>query len=740
MKSARALFAGLRRRARVGIAVEAIAVLAAAATGFVAISYALDRTLHLEVPYRAAILLAFAIYAARLLWRRGIAPMRVELSDDEFALAVERRDPALHTALISAVQFDRSLDAGRTHGESVALMRRVVADVESRVSGLGLHRALDGRRVLRYVGLFVLALAAVSSWFGLAPTESRLWARRNLALADEPWPRETWLRFLDVDPAVPLRLAEREDLTLRVRADGVVPETVELECRFASGETSTRPMDRTGENVFSARLEAVLEDLELVARGNDGETDVLRVSIVPRPRITALGVTVTPPAYLGREPQQIDALAGEIRVVRGSRLAIAATSSKPLRQAALRVGQDRRQPMTLDAERTSATAELELDATTEVGVEVLDDDDLGPRMPPQLIVRVVEDLPPVLDFVTQGVGRMITSNARIPGVLRITDDHGVATVAGLYRYIEVDVGDGAPAEEPGDFVAAPIDWGDDLELGAAEQELGLVFDLQPLATDVDPDAVTNPIHPGQLLSLRFDATDQRAPEPGQGSSEVLNLRVVTRETLLQDLRRRQLEQRRELELVLEKEIEARGVIAEILDPTGPDPQAVQARVRIESLSRRQLALGKKAQAIADRYAEILDEMVNNRLFEPAVTAGLSAKICSPLRALAIETFPASSTRGFAFAESGGDDARSSTVETYDTIIGTVRRVLEQMERTEDIAAIVEALRIVIRTEEQAGKLVEELRDRAGADIFGTGDPGTGRDGTGNLPPEGRRDR
>ena len=53
-----------------------------------------------------------------------------------------------------------------------------------------------------------------------------------------------------------------------------------------------------------------------------------------------------------------------------------------------------------------------------------------------------------------------------------------------------------------------------------------------------------------------------------------------------------------------------------------------------------------------------------------------------------------------------------------------------MEKTEDIAAIIETLRIVIRTEQQASDLVERLRNAEGVDIFegqGAGKPGPDRD-------------
>ena len=257
-----------------------------------------------------------------------------------------------------------------------------------------------------------------------------------------------------------------------------------------------------------------------------------------------------------------------------------------------------------------------------------------------------------------------------------------------------------------------------------------MFDLKPLSPDADPQSETNKVRPGHIVGLRFSATDNFSPEAHQGESETLNFRVVTREKLLQELRRRQMEQRRELERVLAKEVTAKGELAEIISPAEQDPRVTQARLRILALARQQHALGKKAKGIADRYRQILNEMQNNRLFEPNVTRALAAKIVSPLNVLAMDDFPTSAAATAAFADSGEAGLRTSLIDAYEEIIAVIRLVLTAMEKTEDIAAIVETLRIVIRTEQQASDLVEGLRNAEGVDILGgqgSGKPGSDRD-------------
>ncbi|MBK8980535.1 MAG: hypothetical protein IPM29_31925 [Planctomycetes bacterium] len=750
MRSAGAVFAGLRARARVGIGVECLAVLGVALSVHVFASYGIDRWLHLELPYRAALALVFATVAVRILLHRLVRPLGFALDDDELALAIERVEPGLRQALISAVQFDRTLAAtGGVRGDSVALMRYVVTDVEARVSQLRALRALDGRRVLRFVGLLAIGFAAVSTWAVAQPREAGIWFQRNVLFGNVAWPQDTHLRFVDVDPGRPLRLAEREDLTIRVRALGVVPERLELRTRFADGTRSERPMDRVGDDEFIAKLETLLSDAELQAFGGDGRTEVLRIELVPRPELGELTLTVRAPDYLGREPESIVPTGGEVPLVAGSRVALTARASKPLRTATLRVGPDQRVDCAIDADGRALRAELELPdpGLTTASLDVVDRDDLGPAQPLRLALRVTADTPPTLDFETRGIGTMITAIARIPGVLRLRDDQGLRAVTGRFRTTAAEPGPPEPGEQPApppEFEAAPIGWDDPLQVDAREQELGLTFDLQPQVPDADPGSERNRFRPGMLLALRFDATDARG-EPGQGLSDVLTLRIVTRDTLLEDLRRRRGEQRREVERIVEQVTETRDVLRDIASPTDPaTAEPVQARVRIESLARRQLALGRNVQTIAERYQRILDEMTNNRLFEPAVTRSMAARVVAPLQRLAAEDFPTSAELGERFAAGGTATERGAVVAAVDDILSTLQAVLAGMERTEDIAAIVESLRIVIRTEDEATRLIEELRDASGAGIFDPpGGEGGGRDGDrGNLdtPAGARPDR
>jgi hypothetical protein len=716
------LFARLRRQVAGGVWIEAVGVAATAFAAFAVLSYGLDRLLRLEVPYRAAFLLALVAGLAWIAWTRLIRPLRLRLADDELALALERRQAGLKQALISAVQFERALVAG-ARLESPELMRSVVGTVHERLPSLRSGDALDQRRVARHLVAAAGAALLLGGAAALDPASARLWAQRNLALSDVDWPRRTRLSFdgMALDEQGRVRLPQGDDLTVTVQAAGVIPERAHLRYAFAGGDRGSEPMTLTGGDRFTFTLASVLEDCTLRAEAGDGITPELHVAIVERPRLTDLRITLHHPEYLKRPPRLLDGAEGDLRVPRGGRLALEATSSKDLVSAFV-AGGDTRAAAQLAGPR-ALRAELAPQASGLFVLDVVDRDQLGCARPPKLYVRIVEDAPPVLDWKTQGVGSMITPWARIPGRLKARDDYALTALQPLFR---IGASEGAPAAEASDaqpasqpaFEPAPFTGLEGFRAGAAEFAELLVLDLKPLCPDADPSSPNNKVPVERFLSVKFTARDNHGPgEPHQSESETITFRVVTREKLLEELQRRQLEQRRDLAQVLVEEKADRAELAEILSPVEADPRSAQARLRLQAMAREQRALGKRVQGVAERYAAILEEMLNNRVIEPNEIRRLEGVIVTPLQRLAAEDFPRSAQTVADFAQAGAADVRNAAVAAYDAILQRLQAVLDEMQEAENLGAILEALRAVMKTEDDAIVDVEKKRDEAARKVF-----------------------
>ena len=259
---------------------------------------------------------------------------------------------------------------------------------------------------------------------------------------------------------------------------------------------------------------------------------------------------------------------------------------------------------------------------------------------------------------------------------------------------------------------------DALDPGALRFKTAATIDFKGLLRSERDDDPQNPIRPGMLLSVRLSAKDNFGPgDPHEAMGETVSFRVVTREKLIDELRRRQVEQRQEVQRIRDDVMLAQSELAESPSPTGTDSRATLARTKIKGLAARQQALGRRAAFAADLYQRILWEYENNRIWEPVKVREYEGLTAVPLAALAKEAFPASAQSVGAFADRGDEELRGAAVARYKEIVSRLEAIIKVMEQVETLAALIEQLRGVINVEDRAIKEVEKRIQEAGESIF-----------------------
>lgn len=722
MAAARGALAHLRARARKGLWIEGLGLLGLLLVAYALPSFLTDRLLRLEWAFRAVLLASFVVVVWRVLHRRVVQPLAVPLSDDEMALAVERRSPQVRQALVSSLSFEERLARGDVGPDSPQMMAAVVDDVRSRLASIPFDAAIEGRRVRQYLLAIFAALVVFSTWIAVDSGSFGLWARRNLLLSNVDWPRYTTLSL--VDGVTEIRMPQGDSLTLRVRGAGVVPDQVFLDYRFASGDEGTDPMSRSGDDEFTLTIDRVVEDAELLVYGGDALPVHATIVVVERPRIEDLQLRIEYPSYMERAEETVPATQSDLRLPLGAVLHVAGRSHKAIEDAFLLVGDERRVPMQRGEDGFAFSGSLQPEASGMLTIDVVDRDRLGSGTPPKVLLRVGDDREPKLDFKLRGISSMITTHTRIPGQLLVRDDFGLREVIAEMKVIAEVTGDGGGEAPP------PIDvpfekvvclFADELERSAVRYETEATVDTAQWNPIDAEDGESNRVRPGMLLSLRFAAKDNFGPgEPHVGYSETMSFRVVTREKLLEELRRRQVEQRLELQRILDEVKAARNELRENAIPATAGALRPAVEARLEVLARQQQSLGRRVALVGETYQRILWEYENNRLIDPSKVRGIENRITVPLAAVAKEAFPASSRLVREFRRVGDEAAKASAVDSYEAIVRTIEAVLKEMEEAESLAAILEELRIVIKMEDSTIQQVEKRVRDAEQDLFGPG--------------------
>ncbi len=321
------LLARLRRGIRAYAWAEGIALLVAVLGVSFWVSLALDWFFEPPSALRVALLIVVALLLAWEAYWFILRRIFVHLADRSLALVLERRFTDFRDSLVTSVELSQALpDAASFDPEMLA---RTQQQALAGAAHLPLSRVFDLGKLARRAAL-ALALLAALVIFGVTESQALgIWARRNLMLSNEVWPRKTHLVVAGFDADGHTKIARGGDLELIVQADAApgrdVPEIVEI--RYVEGSSRGREtMGRSGNAIvgegalqdYTHTFKAVLTPLEFYVRGGDDRLGPLYVDVVDRPTVGQMIMHCEYPEYMHRESRDLP-VAGAMSVPRGTR-------------------------------------------------------------------------------------------------------------------------------------------------------------------------------------------------------------------------------------------------------------------------------------------------------------------------------------------------------------------------------------------------------------------------------------
>ena len=215
---------GSRRRLRStllaqGLAATVLTLLAVVAGFFIIDWLAVNRILPLgwgDLVARIILLLVAAAVLGRILWRTVIAEWRIERSDDDIALRVERVNRTLAGRLISTVQLTRDRDVA--DATSSDLIEGLAEETEAKASTIDFAGIVDRRPLKRLALTALLALLVAAGLVAWRTDFARaLGARLLLRPVDYP----TATAIVAVSNGG--RVAQGDPFTIEVEVDAVFP-------------------------------------------------------------------------------------------------------------------------------------------------------------------------------------------------------------------------------------------------------------------------------------------------------------------------------------------------------------------------------------------------------------------------------------------------------------------------------------------------------------------------------------
>lgn len=549
-----------------------------------------------------------------------LAPLRVPLSELDIARRIEQRFPELRESLSAAVSFlDQPADdplAGSpqlrgavVHRSAAALEQLALSDVV---------QPAPARRAWVTAG-FAAAAAAMLALVNPASAALALIRLVNPA-SSAAWPQKTHLAFKQ-----PLeRLAYGQPLELEVVDTQGAPLPANVWVHFRTqtpgqAPTTEKQLAQFVAGALLVRREQVTSPLAYRATGGDDESmPWIELALVEPPALDSLAITLEYPAYTGWSPAPSDK---DIRALKGTRLSMRGTSTKPLRAATLCLESGAKLVGKLGddgyAFNLPGTPEesLLVEESGSYWFELEDLDGLvgGPEV--KYEIRAITDLPPTVVLERPDTNVYVTPTAQIPLRIVAKDDLALRSVELRWQGESSNPQQPPAAEQALPLFAGPEQAPAAAQANATAQAIAAAEAQKSLTLDHAWDLAPLELQPGAQLSLLVAAGDYL---PQTGQSQPRRVIVISPDELQNRLAERQSFILSELNRVLEMQRESRRQVRSV------EEQAQQVgNVRREDvdhlqgaeLTQRQIERGlvSPTEGVRSHVDALLADLRNNRI-------------------------------------------------------------------------------------------------------------------------------
>jgi hypothetical protein len=605
------------------------------------------------------------------------------------------------------------LDAETPTSEPESFLRRsVIEQAGNRARELGGVRVIDRRVLGRAASMGVGALIVVLVIFILAPAgTAAIWFQRTVLLSSEvDWPYRTRLiveGFENGSRGVP----RGDPLEINVRIEGELPDRAWIELHYESDERRHALSYGDRDRLQYSHAE-VREEFRFHVRGGDFRSNEYQVHILERPRLERIRITRHFPEYIGAPAETTDKIEGDVAIPVGTRLEIEVQCSKALERAALLTAAG---PIAFEIDAQDphvVRGELLPTETESVIFDFTDVEGVRPESPDQIHVRLVPDRKPEVKLRVSGIGTMVSPQARIPFRITASDDYRVDAIRLGHRRVSIALG---AAEDDGEAAESAVRQ-ESLDLTMtpdSEVTVSGVFELAPLE-----------IEPEVSLTLQARADDSDAlGGPKIGLSTPLDFVVVSPRKLMEDFLRRQEEQRRGFERLLEAERDIRDKLYGAMDGGLKAPGDLDADLAdaLRSHARRERSMATQVVGIRKAIENILEEMKNNRVGEADDLGRIAERVVTPLGELAGQSLPALARqfRELKDTEAGAlrMDAAMALSEDMESTIDLMEEILANMVKLEGFTEIVNRLRSIIKLTGESAEVARQAYEKMLESIF-----------------------
>lgn len=389
-------------------------------------------------------------------------------------------------------------------------------------------------------------------------------------------------------------ITKGDSLTIIITTSGVAPAEVSLLTRTAeqTGYNEIKlQADQSGK--FLYRTHDVKNSFEYFASAEGIESDIYKISVINRPTISQLDVTIIPPAY-SRLQNITQRDNGNISALPGSKVLINISGSRDLSLAEINFSDSSKSNMIIN--QKSARAEFSVKNSLNYFINIKDYQGIAGINPVTYTIQKLDDRFPTIDLISPKENVKLGTDGKISVVAKIGDDFGFSSLtlnykltSSKYRAIEQE------------FSRIPIT----IKKETVEDDVYYVWDLTPLF-----------LAEGEALSFFLEVSDNDTVSgPKSARTQTISVFVPSLDEMYKLSENQQQQTADELKETLKDAEKLSIELKKISDDLKQSSKEINwlEKERIEKASKQFSDLLKKTEDAAKKLDEMRKDLVQNNL-------------------------------------------------------------------------------------------------------------------------------
>ncbi|MBA4312308.1 MAG: hypothetical protein C0417_06735 [Chlorobiaceae bacterium] len=500
--------------------------------------------------------------------------------------------PEIKDRLIDAVQVYEDKERLQSH-YSVELIDESFKDLFNSVYNLDFGEAIDEsliRRSAKYL-FILLSVFIITNIFSPVIFFNPLYRILHFSRS---FSQEMSVEF-DIEPGN-VEVVRGADVSIKVRTNFNRNQQVVLSTRPEGQHIFELNRMKQEDNFsYTSTLSNLVSSTEYFATAGDASSEKFKITVIDRPFIRSLKLTITPPVYTRMQISSVEENSGDIRAYAGSSVHFDINSNNELLSALLMF--DDSSKINLRTYGLNASGNFILRKNGSYKIIVEDTSHLVNIDPVEYSVRVVPDEYPSVDIVSPGKNIDLTTQMNINLIINLKDDFGFSKFQLWHRLAQSKYEN--PAEEFSSL---------DIPLPALNQnqlDVSYNWDLDGLHL-VPEDIVA-------YYAEVFDNDNISGPKASR--TQIYTLRLPSLEEVFTDVSDTQEQALESLKNIAEEADKLKRDINELQRQTksNKDKTAWQQQKKGEEIVKRHNDLKKKLEETVQKMNEMLKKMDENKL-------------------------------------------------------------------------------------------------------------------------------